>query len=271
MPADATEGVAKHSSRLPLQPSIKLHVPVTAALVPNYQCTSPRGWGSGKPCAIDWASYNIGTHSGNCEEIWCLVQTVVWQGFLVSRAHFWYFLVPLRCSWPLAPGAAAPASRYANGSPTQDLNQGPSGPVQSSNHYTTAALCEFVFKLAKIMLFDWLRSLPNFWHSTFYFVWIRSGMNEMAKWGRCLLRYRIDTRKMVKIELRLQWTLAMLNIECCEMKILLIERWTFRISWWANFDLQFLKLSTDCHMLVRYKKFYISRLNHKFGLLGSRI
>ena len=45
MPDDTTEGLAEHSSRL--QPSINLHDPVTAALVPNV--IARRDEGSGKP------------------------------------------------------------------------------------------------------------------------------------------------------------------------------------------------------------------------------
>jgi hypothetical protein len=64
MPDDATEGVAKHSSRL--QPSINMHAPVTAFM---FSCTGTdvlpqRDEGSGKPCAVYQASWNIGTHSG---------------------------------------------------------------------------------------------------------------------------------------------------------------------------------------------------------------
>ena len=52
MPADATEGVTEHSSRV--QPSINLHAPVTAFM---YSCsvtnTLPRrDEGSGKPSAV---------------------------------------------------------------------------------------------------------------------------------------------------------------------------------------------------------------------------
>ena len=44
MPADTTEGVAKHSTRL--QPSINLHAPVTAFMFScsGTQCTTPEGW-----------------------------------------------------------------------------------------------------------------------------------------------------------------------------------------------------------------------------------
>ena len=52
MPADATEGVAEHSSRL--QPSINLHAPVSAFM---FSCSGTdvlprRDEGLGKPCAV---------------------------------------------------------------------------------------------------------------------------------------------------------------------------------------------------------------------------
>ena len=52
MPDDATEGVAKHSSRL--QPLINSHAPVTAFMFSfsGTECTNPRDEGSGKPCAV---------------------------------------------------------------------------------------------------------------------------------------------------------------------------------------------------------------------------
>ena len=55
MPADATEGVAEHSSRLSrLHPSINLHAPVTAFM---FSCSGTdvllrRDEGSGKFCAV---------------------------------------------------------------------------------------------------------------------------------------------------------------------------------------------------------------------------
>ena len=52
MPDDTTEGLAEHSSRL--QPSINLHAPVTAALVPNV--LARRDEGLGKPCIVIEAS-----------------------------------------------------------------------------------------------------------------------------------------------------------------------------------------------------------------------
>ena len=56
MPADATEGVAEHSSRL--QPPINLHAPVTAFMFicSGTQCTTRNDEGSGKPCAVIEAS-----------------------------------------------------------------------------------------------------------------------------------------------------------------------------------------------------------------------
>ena len=56
MPADTTEGVAEHSTRL--QPSINLNAPVTASMFrcSGTQCTTPEDEGSGKPCAVIEAS-----------------------------------------------------------------------------------------------------------------------------------------------------------------------------------------------------------------------
>ena len=52
MPDDATEGVAKHSSKL--QPSINFHAPVTAFIFSCFgtQCSTQKDEGSGILCAV---------------------------------------------------------------------------------------------------------------------------------------------------------------------------------------------------------------------------